>query len=57
MSAKNTHVVMLHPTQTSARGEVVKVSAEDAERLVVNGHAREPRPGEVKAEAKKADNA
>lgn len=48
MAAKNTSVVMLHATHTSRQGEVVKVSAEDADRLVENGHARRPRPGEVK---------
>ena len=53
MAAKNTNVVMTGSTYDAAIGDVVKVSAEDAERLIANGHAREPRPGEIKAAADK----
>jgi hypothetical protein len=49
MAAKNTSVVMLSSTYDTAQGEVVKVDAETAERLIAGGHARAPRPGEVKA--------
>lgn len=48
VGAKNTNVVMLTATYDAAEGEVVKVDAETAARLVENGHAREPFPGEVK---------
>lgn len=53
-SARTTNVVMTGSTYDAATGDVVKVSAADAERLIANGHAREPRPGEVKAAADKA---
>ena len=53
VAAKNTNVVMLTATYDAEVGEVVKVSAEDAVRLVENGHAREPFPGEVKAAVEK----
>lgn len=49
--AKNTNVVMLSATHDTEAGAVVKVSPEDAARLVENGHARETYPGEVKAAA------
>lgn len=54
MAAKNTNVVMTGSTYDAATGEVVKVTAEQAESLIANGHAREPRPGEIKAAADKA---
>lgn len=50
--AKNTNVVMLTATHDAGAQEVVKVSAEDAKRLIEQGHARAPREGEVKAAAK-----
>lgn len=46
---KTTHVVMTSNTHDAGLGDVVKVDAETAERLIANGHAREPREGEVKA--------
>lgn len=46
---KTTNVVMLTATYDAKLGDVVKVTPSDAERLIANGHAREPRPGEVKA--------
>lgn len=49
MSAKNTNIVYLTATHDAPAGEVVKVSKEDAERLIAQGHARAPREGEVKA--------
>lgn len=48
-AAKNTNVVMLSNTHDAVLGDVVKVDAETAERLIANGHARKPREGEVKA--------
>ncbi len=50
MATKN--VVMTGNTYDAALGAVVKVSPEQAETLIANGHAREPRPGEIKAAAK-----
>jgi len=46
---KSTHVVMTGNTYDTQIGDVVAVTAEDAARLIANGHAREVRPGEVKA--------
>lgn len=54
MASKNTNVVMTGNTYDAAQGDVVKVEAAEAERLIANGHAREPRPGEIKAAADKA---
>jgi hypothetical protein len=51
MAAKNINVVMLSATHDAALGDVVKVEAETAERLIAGGHARAPREGEVKAAA------
>lgn len=48
MAAKNTNVVLTSNTHDAAIGDVVKVDAETAARLIENGHAREPRKGEVK---------
>ena len=46
---KSTHVVMLTATHDAAQGEIVSVTAEQAKTLIARKHAREPRPGEVKA--------
>jgi hypothetical protein len=46
---KSTHVVMTGSTYDADLGEVVAVTAEQAERLIANGHARAVQPGEVKA--------
>lgn len=46
---KTTHVVMTGSTYDAQTGDVVAVTPEQAERLIANGHAREPISGEVKA--------
>jgi hypothetical protein len=49
MAAKNTNVVMTVNTYDAQIGDVVKVDAETAERLIANNDARAPFEGEVKA--------
>lgn len=46
---KSTHVVMTSSTHDMPNGAVVAVTSDEAERLIANSLAREPRPGEVKA--------
>jgi hypothetical protein len=46
---KSTHVVMTSNTYDAQIGDVVAVTAEQADRLIANGHARATQPGEVKA--------
>ena len=47
--ARTKHVVLLGKSRGHAAGDVVAVEPSQAEALVRNGLAREPRSGEVKA--------